>query len=260
MQESVEYYKTGFEGIDNSKIKIKRGDCLFLTGYSGSYKSTLAMQIAYNIAKEYQHSVINHIDLSGNKSVEYFKNITKCGDSFATSRYLLIHDSEITWDDFYNMINLLATRKPIANADQPTILIANSIQVFKGRVYSAYDRIHKKMIEKNIILILTADIVTQIRFKDTYDESDYDYEAAISYYYDGEIHFNPAFIRNISTSLLVTYKKTTLMNCIVVEDIYYSNKAVLMIKHDGILESLKGGYKFSADKFLNDMDKASKIK
>lgn len=95
------YYNMKHEWFDNIDTSIKEGSSLLLIGYSGTGKTTIALQLAYNIIKDFEFSRIFHLDYECNTTLDRVKNIT--GDDDIESKYINI-DEQYTWDGIIDHI------------------------------------------------------------------------------------------------------------------------------------------------------------
>jgi len=98
--------KTGFENIDylNGQIVtldsgekqlytgLSNGRIVMIIGKSGTGKSTLAMQMGYNIIKRYENGLMYIVDFESNNTKERFRSVTGCSEDYYSSHCTILRD------------------------------------------------------------------------------------------------------------------------------------------------------------------------
>lgn len=137
-REHVTTYETGIKALDNNNAiyeastntyrkGIDAGTLTLFIGQSGSGKTTAALNIAGNIARDIKDAIVIHLDFeraSKDARVQKMLNFT---DEQMQNKYKR-YDSEISSEKFYHLCNIIHKNK-MANYD--------SIKVDTGKVDSA---------------------------------------------------------------------------------------------------------------------------
>ena len=133
-----------------------------IIGRSGSGKSTLALQIAGNIAKEFDESVIYHDDIEGGTNTSRILSLLGMDESEIESKYIY-RNSGITTENIFERLKTIYDLK-MANKDefmydtglvnmhgepiyklQPTIYIVDSVAVMMPEKYAEEDEMSGNM-------------------------------------------------------------------------------------------------------------------
>lgn len=172
-------YPTGFTSIDfrngtsyigrrdgkpvvNYVLGLVDGSMNMIIGRSGSGKSTLALQIAGNIAKEFDESVIYHDDIEGGTNTSRILSLLGMDESEIESKYIY-RNSGITTENIFERLKTIYDLK-MANKDefmydtglvnmhgepiyklQPTIYIVDSVAVMMPEKYAEEDEMSGNM-------------------------------------------------------------------------------------------------------------------
>lgn len=127
--------KTGFENVDylNGQIVtldsgekqlytgFSNGRIVMIIGKSGTGKSTLAMQIAYNITSRYDNGLVYVVDFEKNNTKERFRAITGCSEKYFDSHCTILRDGIST----ESTLNLLAKIKQFKMEHEKDLLVPN---------------------------------------------------------------------------------------------------------------------------------------
>lgn len=110
-------YRLGKYDVEINSVNIGFGAGKLTTfiGNSGGGKTTLAIQTATNIIKDYDEGLIVHFDFEHATDRSRIQGITGMSDDDFEKKYMLM-DSDISADSFFNFINVLAENK-IKNHD-----------------------------------------------------------------------------------------------------------------------------------------------
>lgn len=172
-------YPTGFTAIDfrngtsymgvkdgkphvNYVLGLVDGSMNMIIGRSGSGKSTLALQIAGNIAREYEECVIYHDDIEGGSNTARRLELLGMSADEMENKYIYrnggitveniherlkaIHDLKLAHKDelIYNTGNYNIKGEPIYKL-QPTIYIVDSVAVMMPEKYAEEDEMSGNM-------------------------------------------------------------------------------------------------------------------